>query len=116
MEALGGIVLAVLCIAGMTWILQLVCDWLLSPEEDTPMIMLVPIQGHCEDAEMVLRSAVHRIRQMGDGTHILLCVDCGMDAETRVICSRICMDEAVPLIEPERITSYFRCNIGKDDV
>jgi hypothetical protein len=39
-----------------------------------------------------------------------------MDAETRVICSRICMDADIPLVEEEKITSYFRCNRAEDDV
>ena len=116
MEIFGGIVLAVLCIAGMTAMMETLCDWLLQPEKEDPMIVLIPMRGHCEDAEAVLRGAVYRMRRWNTENPLLLCVDCGMDAETRVICSRICMDADIPLVEEEKITSYFRCNRAEDDV
>lgn len=116
-EIIGSIVLVLLCLTGMVTVLQAFCGWLLSPGEEDTMIVLVPVRGHCEEAELLLRSAVHRVQRMGGKDRkILLCVDCGMDTETRAICERFCDSETIELINPQRITSYFRCNTTENDV
>ena len=55
--------------------------------------IIVPIEGHNERAEFLLRSAIAKIRWMSpiEKTH-LICLDCGMDEETRKICRLICED------------------------
>lgn len=106
-----------LCMLGMLALLDGVTGWLLSPEREDTLLVLVPVRGHREDAELLLRSAVHRVQRMGGRDEkILLCVDCGMDEETRCICRSLCEEEGAELINPERITAYFRCNAPENDV
>lgn len=52
--------------------------------------IIVPIYGHDEDVEIHLRSLIAAIR-WSDSCKIeqLICLDCGMDNETRIICDRL---------------------------
>ncbi len=55
--------------------------------------IVVPIKGHNERAEFLLRSAIAKIKWMSpiEKAH-LICLDCGMDEETKQICKLICED------------------------
>ena len=57
---------------------------LLCRETAGEIIILSPMSGHREDAEYVLRSAVRRAKLWGCPS--VICVDDGMDAETRRVC------------------------------
>ena len=117
-EIVGSVLLVLLCAAGLTAVLQSFCTWLLAPGKEKAMLRLVPMRGHCEDAEQVLRSAVQRVRAMGGADRkTLLCVDCGMDDETQEICARFCADRpGMKVIVPEEISAWFHCNAPQDDV
>ena len=94
-ELIGSVAVVVLCLVGVMTILQAFCGWLLSPRKEDTMILLVPLRGHCEEAEMLLRSAVQRVRNMGGKDRkVLLCVDCGMDTESRAVCERFCREDS----------------------
>ena len=56
-------------------------------------IIVIPIRGHNERAEFLLRSAAAKVKWMStiEKFH-LICLDCGMDEETKKICSLICDD------------------------
>lgn len=46
--------------------------------------MVVPIRGHDEEAEIVLRHAAARVKWAGGGRFKkVVCLDCGMDDETK---------------------------------
>lgn len=117
-EMICGFLLMVLCMVGMVSLLQSFCEWLLSPGKENRMIVLVPLRGHCEETEFLLRNAVARVRRMGGkDDKVLLCVDCGMDEETRDLCIRFCTGHPeMLLVRPEEIPVYFRCKSGENDV
>ena len=52
-------------------------------------MIIVPISGHNEEAELLLRSAASRVKWMGDTQQKVICLDCDMDEETRAICAAI---------------------------
>lgn len=56
-------------------------------------IIIIPVKGHNERVEFLLRSAASKIRWMSpiEKSH-LICLDCGMDDETKKICNLICDD------------------------
>ena len=63
----------------------------------------------CEDAEMQLRQAVHRLH-MWQGTKVLLCIDGGMDEETRRVCELFTQDFPVcRVVTPEEVADMCRC-------
>ena len=117
-EILGSALLVLLCLTGLTALLQALNRWLLSPGKEHEMVMLVPVRGAQPDAEQLLRGAIQRLRAMGGADRkTLLCVDCGLDDETQEICARFCADRpGMKVIVPEEISAWFHCNAPQDDV
>ncbi len=56
-------------------------------ERKNATITLIPICGHVEDIEMVLRNAMSSSHWMSNkGEQRIICLDLGVDEETRDIC------------------------------
>ncbi len=87
MDLLGKGFLVFFLIMGLVETCRLLLLWLLRPEKMEEAALVVPLTGHVEDAEYLLRSAAQSFQW--DRTRCpkrLLCVDGGMDQETREIC------------------------------
>ena len=68
-------------------------------------ITLIPVAGHMESAEWLLRSAAAR-RNPGE---TVLAVDFGADAETRVVIGRLCGELAgLRLVSAEELEAVLR--------
>lgn len=105
-------VIGFLAILGLADLCRLLVFWLFQSPERQKRTMVMAIKGHDEAAEYKIRSAAEQIhwRTQGDAREVL-CVDCGMDAQTREICEklteaypavRLCNQEEVPnLLEQE---------------
>ncbi len=52
-------------------------------------IIILPFEGHCESVEYRIRCAVERAHWCG-GSFRVICLDKGMDEETRAVCLRVC--------------------------
>ena len=77
----------VLCLAviGLIEIFRAVSLFFLDKKNST--ITLIPICGHVEDIEMVLRNAMSSAQWLGNkGAQRIICLDLGVDEETRDIC------------------------------
>lgn len=72
-------------IVGMAECCRAFVWFLLRPEKQNTVTVRLYFKGHREDAEYILRRAVARVHWMRSAEEIL-CVDGGMDAETRKIC------------------------------
>ncbi len=72
--------------------------YLCRPCRQTPAVLLLPVSGHREDVEDLVRSTAMRYRWAQDmtGGRILL-VDAGMDEETRRLAQAVC--ERIPQVE-----------------
>lgn len=92
MEVLGQIVLLLLVLLGLVYVMRLIMMQLLSPEKESDFVILVPLSGHREDTELVLRSAAARVRWFGRRRMLVTVLDCGMDEETRQLCRRLCRE------------------------
>ena len=97
LEAVFGIVGIVLVILGLVEVVRLITLMIFRTKKDRNVMMVVPICGHSDEVEFLIRSAAARIQWMGAGYQRILCVDCGMDEETRKICRMIQKD--YPFIE-----------------
>lgn len=87
MDLLGKGLLVFFLVMGLVETCRLLLLWLLRPEKMEEAALVVPLTGHVEDAEYLLRSAAQSFQW--DRTRCpkrLLCVDGGMDQETREIC------------------------------
>lgn len=60
-------------------------------EEDLAQDVIIPIGGHKEDIEFILREAVNKVRWKNEN-HEIICVDKGMDEETQKICKLMSKD------------------------
>ncbi len=77
----------VLCLAvvGLIEIFRAVSLVFLDKKNST--IMLIPVCGHVEDIEMVLRNAMSSAQWLGSrSAQRIICLDLGVDGETRGIC------------------------------
>lgn len=98
MDLLGKGLLVFFLIMGLVETCRLLLLWLLRPEKMEEAALVVPLTGHVEDAEYLLRSAAQSFQW--DRTRCpkrLLCVDGGMDQETREICLHL--QRELPFLE-----------------
>ena len=87
-----------LIILGLVELIRMVLCHLLKSKAVKNLMILVPIRGHCEDAEVLLRSAAAKISWVYSGAiEKVICLDCGADEETRQLCKKIC--EEYPFME-----------------
>lgn len=87
----------VLCVAliiiGVTDLIRFVVLSSLKSKDTFDSTTVIPIKGHDEQAEFSLRSAAAKIKwSYSAGDQRLICLDCGMDEETKKICELICSD------------------------
>ncbi len=98
MEWIGKLLLVFFMILGMAEACRLLIFWLLRPHRAKGCAVVMVLKGREEEAEYLLRAAAERLRWMGGkGPHRLICVDRGMDEETKEICRR--MQVEIPFLE-----------------
>lgn len=80
----------ILMILGLVDLCKMVILWVLRTKEEDEFMIVVPISGHNEEAEFLLRSAATKVL-FTDALRKteVICLDCGMDDETRQICETI---------------------------
>ena len=90
-SSVGTVLLVLLAAAGLVEIIRSIIFFFLSEKDESGFIMIVPVYGHDEEAEYLLRSAAVKTKWIsGMKKRRVICLDCGMDAETRAVCERIC--------------------------
>lgn len=53
--------------------------------------LVITVEGHREDIEFILREAINKSKWKNENNEIV-CLDHGMDEETKKICKLICKD------------------------
>lgn len=87
LECLGVIFLLVLAVE----LIRFLAMRMMGTGGDGKMMIVVPVSGHNEDAEFLLRSAASKARWIGGNlVDRVICLDCGMDEETEQVCTRTC--------------------------
>ena len=82
------VVFVILSILGLVSIVRKIIMWLLK-YDDGEIITVIPIKGHCENIEYRIRCAYERANWSSEN-HRIICLDKGMDDETRILCNKIC--------------------------
>lgn len=88
-EALLGVIVACLAVFGLIEVLRIISMSFLSRTDSKEGFMIFfPLCGHDEAIEMTLRSLVAKARWFGGEKkpQRVVCLDLGMDTETRKIC------------------------------
>lgn len=106
-EFLGKAFLSFLLVLGAVEAVRLVVFALLRTRKKGKVCFLLTFHGHEEEAEMALRAAVQRLKWMGGREEKqVLCLDCGMDEETRRICEAMAREydiiELCPVCGPKQ--------------
>lgn len=107
LQLIATTILVLLAIVGLVEICRVVMLMILRTKGENDVMIIVPICGHNEEAELLLRSAAARAKWLGgQSRQKVICLDCGMDEETKEICDLICTDyyfmEVCPLSDFEK--------------
>lgn len=91
LSALFDILFVFLSVLGIVDLIRIVMCRLFKTKSDKELIILVPIRGSAQDAEIMLRSAAAKAMWVyGGAIEKVICLNCGADEETKEICVRIC--------------------------
>ncbi len=92
---LGKLCLAFLLILGAAEAVRLLLNALLHTKKSGRVVFVLAFHGHDEEAEFALRGAVQKLKWMGGRDFKqVLCLDCGMDEETRQVCEKMAEEYA----------------------
>lgn len=101
MYILGKIIIILLAAVGITDLIKSVIVFFTKYNYHGEVKLVIPFKGHCEDAEILLRSAVVRTKWLGKGfIKSITCLDCGMDSDTEEICKAL--KKEYPFIDIEK--------------
>ena len=106
-ESIGAGIVLLLAVYGCVQGVRQAVLRLLRPPKHPAGLWFVPVSGHREDAEYLVRSLSARRRWGGEGTEVCL-VDVGADRETRAVARRAC--EEVPgvcWLTPEEAAEFL---------
>ena len=90
LETISAIICVLFIIIGLVEVFRSIVLFVLRPKGEDTAMTIVPICGHNEEAEYLLRSAAARVKWADNGRERrVICLDCGMDLETRMICEKM---------------------------
>ena len=82
---------------------------IMRPPEPRSGILVLPLSGHCDDAEYRIRTAAAQARWAEEIAGTVLILDLGMDEETRLLAERVCAEyPAVRLEKPSGLEKVFQ--------
>ncbi len=103
LETIAVIVVLILCTLGAVELCRALSFRFLLPARCKDFLVLVPVRGHDDTMEIELRCAVSRVKWFR-GQAQVICLDCGMDEETKMLCAASCEQlGGVMLMTPEEL-------------
>lgn len=110
MNVFSAVLLVVFAVIGVIAFVREVTFYLFRYKSDNSVMFVAPISGKCEDAELILRSAVAKIKWVSRGKYdYVICLDCDMDEETKKICESICYEYGfTKLLSKKEFFEYFK--------
>ncbi len=96
MSEVFSIMFVMLSILGLVTVVKKIVLWALRCDEGN-IITVIPIEGHCESIEYRIRCAYERANWSAANSRII-CLDKGMDKETREICHKVCERFGIEII------------------
>ena len=93
MNVVSAVFLVVFAVIGICAFVREFTIFLFRSRKNNTVMFVAPISGKCENAEYILRSAAARVKWISRGRNdCVICLDFGMDGETKRICQKICSD------------------------
>ena len=82
-----------LSIVGLVEIFHIISLAAFKTKKNYNIFLVVPMKGHNEEAELTLRNAISKVKWFSfNKTKKIICLDLGMDEETRQICNIFCYE------------------------
>lgn len=94
MAMIGELIIVLLAIIGLVVACHKIADGILRPHYKGEITMVLPFRGRVEDIEYRLRYVAGQYQKMTQDTEVgwLICLDEGMEEETRTICEMVCSE------------------------
>lgn len=93
MNAFAAGVIVVFAVFGVISFVRAVSLLLFRYKKDNTVMFVTPVDGKCEDAEFMLRSAASKVKWISRGKNdYVICLNCDMDEETKKVCENICKE------------------------
>ena len=100
-------VFAVLAVIGAAEVFRMILLRVLKTDRPGKLLLTLSFSGHDEQAELRLRSALERAAWTAGGAQVV-CIDRGMDEETRRLCEIVCADNpGIIFCTPEDFVKYW---------
>lgn len=103
------LLVAVLLLAlyGCTELIRHVAERLLTPSKACGGVLVIPLSGHHNDIEYIVRCAAARRRWGAEPATVLL-IDNGMDAQTKALAEKVCSElGGVGIYEPREMETIL---------
>jgi hypothetical protein len=98
---------AILAVIGAAEVFRLILFRVLKTNRPGRLLLMLTFSGHDEQAELRLRNALERAAWTTGGAQVV-CIDRGMDNETRRLCEMVCADNpGVILCTPEDFVKFW---------
>lgn len=87
------IIFTFFAVVGVANIIMSLVYYLTKIKDDSSMLLVIPKIDDQIDAELVLRSAAAKVRRLGKNhPQQVICINDGLDDETKKICEYVCKD------------------------
>ncbi|WP_277668247.1 hypothetical protein [Caproiciproducens galactitolivorans] len=109
LEIIARLFFVFLAILGAVEIIRSFISWSLrTPHHKGKLYLVLSIEGHDEEAEMLLESGIEKLKWVHGEEKMLICLDRGMDEETRKICAIIAhRNPGVVVCKPEELVNIL---------
>lgn len=101
------VILVVLAVIGIIEIVREIIKFASAPK-NTDSVLILPFSGHIEDIEFIVRTvAVNSHCKKGGENTTVICLDKGMDEETKKLCECVCGDYDFVFLSEENELNTF---------
>lgn len=107
-QTIGAVIVLLLAVYGCAQLVRAIALRLLAAPKGINGIWIVPLFGHREDVEYLIRSASTYRRWNGHFGSEMCLLDVGMDDETARLVRRLCIEKTgVQVLNVEELTAFF---------
>jgi hypothetical protein len=109
LETVSTISFVLLAVVGTADLVRFLFYRMLKSNNMGKLYLVLSIRGHEEGAEVMLTSAIERLKWMKGEDTKLICVDYDMDEETRKVCGIICaQNPGIEVCTPEELPDLLK--------
>lgn len=96
MNVVSAVFLVVFAVIGICAFVRELTFFLFRNRKNNTVMFVAPVSGKCENAEYILRSAAAKVKWISRGRNdCVICLDCGMDDETKRIAKKYVVTTAL---------------------